>query len=53
MLPPEEAVAPTQAVQTRVAALAPAAKGEQDEVAAALEELEVEQQQEEKRKAGR
>jgi phage shock protein A len=53
MLPPEEAVAPTQAVQTRVAAPAPAAKGEQDEVAAALEELEVEQQQEEKRKAGR
>jgi phage shock protein A len=54
MLPPEEAVAPPQAVQARVEASTTPAKSEQDDVAAALEELEVEQeQQEEKRKAGR
>jgi len=53
ILPPEEAVASPQPVQARVAAPTPSAKSEQDEVAAALEELEVEQQQEEKRKAGR
>ena len=53
ILPPEEAVASPQSVQARVAAPTPSAKSEQDEVAAALEELEVEQKQEEKRKAGR
>ncbi len=54
MLPPEEAVAPARAVQARVEAAPSPAQSEQDEVAAALEELEVEQQhQEEKRKAGR
>ena len=51
MLPPEEAAAPA-AVQARVEAPGPA-KSEQEEVAAALEELEAEQQVEEKRKAGR
>jgi phage shock protein A len=58
ILPPEEARAPAEPVQTRVeapapAAVAPPAKGEQEELAAALEELEAEQQQEERRKAGR
>jgi len=70
MLPPEEAKATVSAlagqaepVQARVearveappaAAPAPAAKSEQEELAAALEELEAEQQQqEEQRKAGR
>ncbi len=57
MIPPEEAKAPAAPVQARVeapvSAPAPAAKSEQDELAAALEELEAEQQQEEKRKAGR
>jgi phage shock protein A len=51
MLPPEEAPAP-QAVQARVET-AGQRKSEQEEVAAALEELEAEQQVEEKRKAGR
>jgi phage shock protein A len=58
MLPPEEAPAVRAATPQRVeapAAPAPAAKqrSEQDELAAALEELEAEQVQEEKRKAGR
>ncbi|MGA7121858.1 MAG: PspA/IM30 family protein [Polyangiaceae bacterium] len=53
ILPPEEAAASPQTVQARVATPPPTAKSEQDEVAAALEELEVEQQHEEKRKAGR
>src|ERR1700690_1076295 len=54
ILPPVEAGAPAQAVQARVEAGPSPAKSEQDEVAAALEELEVEQQQqEEKRKGGR
>jgi phage shock protein A len=49
--PEEKAAAP---VQARVEAGAPAvSKSEQDELAAALEEMEAEQQQEEKRKAGR
>jgi phage shock protein A len=57
MLPPEEAHEPAQPVQARVEAPAPADKSEkvkdQEELAAALEELEAEQQGEEKRKAGR
>lgn len=54
ILPPEEASHAAQPpVQARVEAPAVPAQSEQDEVAAALEELEVEQQQEEKRKAGR
>jgi phage shock protein A len=57
MLPPEEAHEPAQPIQARVEAPAPAAKTEQakdqEELAAALEELEAEQQGEEKRKAGR
>ena len=57
LLPPEEAKAPAAPVQARVEAPAPGAaevsKSEQDELAAALEEMEVEQQQQEKRKAGR
>jgi phage shock protein A len=55
MLPPEEAKAPAVPVQARVEAPgeAPAAKTEQDELAAALEEMEAEQQEQEKRKAGR
>jgi phage shock protein A len=49
--PAEKATTP---VQARVEAAAPAvAKSDQDELAAALEEMEAEQQQEEKRKAGR
>jgi phage shock protein A len=56
MLPPEEAHEPAQPVQARVEAPA-AEKSEktkdQEELAAALEELEAEQQGEEKRKAGR
>jgi phage shock protein A len=54
MMPPEEAPAPTQAVQARVVEAPPAApaRSEQEELAAALEELEAEQA-EEKRKAGR
>ena len=57
MLPAEEPKAPEATVQARVEAPAPAAEAgsqsERDELAAALEELEVEQQTEEKRKAGR
>jgi phage shock protein A len=57
MLPPEEAKAPAEPVQARVEAppaTAPNAQTEQDELAAALEEMEVEQQQQqEKMKAGR
>ncbi len=55
MLPPEEPAPAAPRVQTRVEAPAPEAgsKSEQDEVAAALEELEAEQQHEETRKAGR
>jgi phage shock protein A len=53
ILPPEEAKAPAAAVQARVEAPAEGSKAEQDELAAALEEMEVEQQQQEKRKAGR
>lgn len=55
ILPPEEARAPEAAVQARVEAPAPSAtQSEQDELAAALEEMESAQvQQEEKRKAGR
>ena len=51
---PEEKAAAPAPVQARVEAGAPAvSKSEQDELAAALEEMEAEQQQEEKRKAGR
>jgi phage shock protein A len=54
MLPPEEVKAPVAPVQARVEAGAPAAgKSEQEELAAALEEIEAEQQADEKRKAGR
>jgi phage shock protein A len=59
ILPPEEAHEAAQPIQARVEAPAPAAKSEQvkdqEELAAALEELEAEQGQqgEEKRKAGR
>jgi phage shock protein A len=59
MLPPEEAAEPAQPVQARVEATAPAPdKSEkvkdQEELAAALEELEAEQRQQgEERKAGR
>jgi phage shock protein A len=56
MLPPAEKEAGPQPVQARVeapAAGAPPAKSEQDELAAALEELEAEQVADEKRKAGR
>jgi phage shock protein A len=53
ILPPEEAKAPAAAVQARVEAPAEGSKAEQDELAAALEEMEAEQQQQEKRKAGR
>jgi phage shock protein A len=52
ILPPDLA-APAQPVQARVEAPAPPGQSEQDEVAAALEELEAEQQHEEKRKAER
>jgi phage shock protein A len=52
ILPPEEAPRAPEAVQARVEAPGPA-KSEQEEVAAALEELEVEHEQEERRKAGR
>jgi phage shock protein A len=56
MLPPEEAHEPAAPVQARVEA--PAApptqqRQDQEELAAALEEIEAEQQTEEKRKAGR
>jgi phage shock protein A len=54
LLPPEEAAAPPAPVQARVETPAPARQSEQDEVAAALEELEAEQVAgEEKQKAGR
>jgi phage shock protein A len=55
ILPPEEAKAPAPPVQARVEAPAAGApsKSEQEELAAALEELEAEQAQEEKQKAGR
>jgi phage shock protein A len=57
MLPPEEAHEPAAPVQARVEAPVPAERSEkvkdQEELAAALEELEAEQQGEEKRKAGR
>jgi phage shock protein A len=53
ILPPEEAAAPSRPVQARVEAPAPAAKNEQEELAAALEEFEAEQQRPEERKAGR
>jgi phage shock protein A len=53
ILPPEEAKAPAAPVQARVEAPAEGSKTEQDELAAALEEMEVEQQEQEKRKAGR
>ncbi len=59
MLPPEEAKAPEAAVQARVEAAptAPAtaspSQNEQEELAAALEEMEAEQVQQEKMKAGR
>ena len=55
MLPPEEAPAPAakEVVQKRVEAPAPATRSEQDELAAALEEMEAEQQQEQLKKAGR
>ncbi len=57
MLPPEEAAAPSAPVQARVEAPTPGpgavSKSDNDELAAALEELEAEQQHEEKMKAGR
>jgi phage shock protein A len=60
MLPPEEAPAVraetpkrVEAPTPTVRAETPAARTEQDELAAALEELEAEQQQQEQRKAGR
>jgi phage shock protein A len=54
LLPPEEATAPAAPVQARVETRASTRKSEQDEVAAALEELEAEQvATEEKQKAGR
>jgi phage shock protein A len=53
MLPPEEAKAPAAPVQARVEAPVEGAKAEQDELAAALEEMEAEQQAQEKRKTGR
>jgi phage shock protein A len=53
MLPPEEAPAAAPPVQARVEAPTATAKSEQEDVAAALDELEAEQQFEEKRKAGR
>ena len=56
LAPAELEKAPGAPIQARVeapAAQAPAAKSENDELAAALEELEAEQQAEEKRKAGR
>jgi len=60
MLPPEAAPAPDAAVQARVEApagtegtAASATQAEQDELAAALEEMEAEQQQHQQKKAGR
>jgi phage shock protein A len=56
MLPAEEepaVAAPSQPVQARVEAPRPASNQDQEELAAALEELEAEQHSQEKRKAGR
>jgi phage shock protein A len=57
LAPPEEAPAPRAEVPKRVeapvAAPPAATRSEQDELAAALEEMEAEQQQEQQRKAGR
>ncbi len=53
MLPPEEAPAPKAEVQARVEAPAGPTQSEQDELAAALEEMENEAQADQKRKAGR
>jgi hypothetical protein len=53
ILPPEEAKQPAPPVQARVEAPAAATKSDQDELAAALEELEAEQRAPEKQKAGR
>jgi phage shock protein A len=55
LLPAEEPAAPAAPVQARVEAPAPTRKSEQDEVAAALEEMEAEQVagEEKKQKAGR
>ena len=56
LLPPEEAPAVRAETPKRVEAPkepAPAARSEQDELAAALEEMEAEQQQQQQRKAGR
>ena len=56
MLPPEEAPTVRAEVPKRVEAPSappPAARNEQDELAAALEEMEAEQNQEQQRKAGR
>jgi phage shock protein A len=56
LLPPEEAPPVRAEAPKRVEApapAAPAARSEQDELAAALEEMEAEQQQEQQRKAGR
>jgi phage shock protein A len=53
LLPPEEAHAAPAPVQARVETPAAAPPHEQEELAAALEEMEAEQQSQEKRKAGR
>jgi phage shock protein A len=53
ILPPDAAKVPTAPVQARVEAPPETGKTEQDELAAALEEMEVEHQEQEKRKAGR
>jgi phage shock protein A len=53
ILPPEEAAVPTRPVQARVDVPLSSAKSEQDELAAALEEVEAEQQRPEERKAER
>jgi phage shock protein A len=53
MIPAEEPAEEKAPVQKRVEAPPAVTKSEQDELAAALEEMEAEQQQEEKRKAGR
>jgi phage shock protein A len=49
MLPPEEAKAPAEPVQARVEAPPATAQNEQDELAAALEEMEAEQQAQQKK----
>jgi phage shock protein A len=53
MLPPDEAKPAAEPVQARVEAPPAVSQSEQEELAAALEEMEAEQVQEEKRKAGR